>query len=59
MAEKGIEYLSATPHSDVDQFLEDGERAGGGSGGGTIWLWIGAGILISQLVRFFTSMGGG
>jgi len=37
---------------------KDGERAGGGSGGGTIWLWIGAGILISQLVRFFTSMGG-
>jgi len=38
---------------------KDGERAGGRSGGGTIWLWIGAGILISQLVRFFTSMGGG
>lgn len=38
---------------------KDGERAGGGSGGGTIWLWIGAGILISQLVRFFASMGGG
>lgn len=38
---------------------KDGERAGSGSGGGTIWLWIGAGILISQLVRFFSSMGGG
>ena len=39
---------------------KDGERAGGSSGGGgAIWLWIGAGILISQLVRFFAGMGGG
>lgn len=39
---------------------KDGDRAGGSSGGGgTIWLWIGAGILISQLVRFFAGMGGG
>lgn len=27
--------------------------------GSQIWLWIGAGILISQIVRFFTSGGGG
>lgn len=39
---------------------EDRQPAGHtSSGGGTIWLWIGAGILISQLVRFFASMGGG
>jgi hypothetical protein len=28
-------------------------------GNGSFWLWVGAGILISQLVRFFASMGGG
>ncbi len=37
---------------------KDGEQTGGGSGGGTIWLWVGAGILISQVVRFFMSAGG-
>jgi len=37
---------------------KDGERTGGGSGGGAIWLWVGAGILISQVVRFFMSAGG-
>ncbi|MEX1251500.1 MAG: hypothetical protein WEA77_09930 [Hyphomonas sp.] len=41
---------------------KDGERrggeAGGEAGGGAIWLWVGAGILISQVVRFFMSAGG-
>jgi hypothetical protein len=34
----------------------DTERSGKGS---AIWLWIGAGILISQLVQFFVRLGGG
>jgi len=39
--------------------IEESKTAPPQEKGSQIWLWIGAGILISQLVRFFTSGGGG
>ena len=35
------------------------ERGRSGGGGGNVWLWIGAGILISQVVRFIGTASGG